>query len=312
MRCPKCQYISFDNGDRCRNCGYQFSLSADVETLDLPIQTGHEPEGPMGDLTLGDRRAEPLSSRAAPSAAPAKPGIAAARPVSSSFDLPLFGDRVAHDDRPLVSASAVPRAPLSVRKAAPAPAVPRPAQRRGLPAQEPELDLGLPEEPPTPAFSRARSATTLERQAAPELATPVTAPAASRLLAAVVDLLVIGAIDAAVLHFTLKLCGLEYREIGVLPIAPLAAFLLLLNGGYFAAFTAAGGQSIGKMIAGVKVVPEDLEAWTDRVPLGQAVLRSAAYLVSALPAGLGFLPALIGADRRAVHDRLARTRVVKA
>ena len=27
MKCPKCQYISFDSGDRCRNCGYDFSLA---------------------------------------------------------------------------------------------------------------------------------------------------------------------------------------------------------------------------------------------------------------------------------------------
>ena len=26
MRCPKCRYISFDDHDRCRNCGYDFSL----------------------------------------------------------------------------------------------------------------------------------------------------------------------------------------------------------------------------------------------------------------------------------------------
>jgi uncharacterized RDD family membrane protein YckC len=52
--------------------------------------------------------------------------------------------------------------------------------------------------------------------------------------------------------------------------------------------------------------------WEGRVPLGHAVLRAVGYLVSVLPAGLGLLPALFGADRRAVHDRLADTRVVKA
>jgi hypothetical protein len=41
-------------------------------------------------------------------------------------------------------------------------------------------------------------------------------------------------------------------------------------------------------------------------------LRAAAYAVSAAPAGLGFLPAVIGRERRALHDRLADTRVVKA
>ncbi|MEO6212943.1 MAG: RDD family protein, partial [Vicinamibacterales bacterium] len=111
---------------------------------------------------------------------------------------------------------------------------------------------------------------------------------------------------------TLKFCGLTYAEVRVLPVAPFAAFLLLLNGGYLAAFTAAGGQSIGKMLGRIRVVPSDPEGWSDRVPLGQAVLRAVGYFVSALPLGLGFLPALVGSDKRAFHDRLAQTRVVKA
>jgi uncharacterized RDD family membrane protein YckC len=285
MRCPKCQYISFDNSDKCRNCGYQFSLSVEAPAeIDLPIQTGMEPEGPLADLSLGER-------------------------------LPLFGDREVHDDRPLVSAAAVPRAPLAVRKAAPLIAKPtqagtRSATRRSALPLEPELDLGPPEEP-IRAPARHRSIE-LESEPAAETTEAAAAPAVLRLAAAVIDAVVIGSIDAAVLHFTLKICGLEYSEISILPLAPFVAFLLLLNGGYFVAFTAAGGQSIGKMIAGVKVVLASDEGFSDRVPLGQAVLRSAGYLVSALPAGLGFLPALISADKRAVHDRLARTRVIKA
>jgi uncharacterized RDD family membrane protein YckC len=289
MRCPKCQYISFDNGDRCRNCGYQFSLSAATKDLDLPIQTGKEPEGPLADLALNER-------------------------------LPLFEPKGGHDDRPLVSVPAVPRAPLAVRKPAPAPAAARPAPRRTR-ADEPELDLelldlDLPDLPPVTAAEPVRRVEPRvadhELQDDPPADSHTVAPTLSRLGAALVDLVVIGAIDASVLHFTLRICGLQYSELRVLPIAPFAAFLLLLNGGYFAAFTAAGGQSIGKMLTGVKVVPADIDYWTDRVPLGQAVLRSAAYLVSALPAGLGFLPALFGAEKRAIHDRLAHTRVVKA
>ena len=40
MKCPKCQYITFDSGDRCRNCGYDFSLTVETPDLDLPIKTG--------------------------------------------------------------------------------------------------------------------------------------------------------------------------------------------------------------------------------------------------------------------------------
>jgi uncharacterized RDD family membrane protein YckC len=84
----------------------------------------------------------------------------------------------------------------------------------------------------------------------------------------------------------------------------------LIAGGYFTLFTTAAGQTIGKMTAGIKVVPVDGEH--GRVPLAHSVVRATAYVISALPAGLGFLPILIGTDKRAIHDRLAETRVVKA
>ena len=94
---------------------------------------------------------------------------------------------------------------------------------------------------------------------------------------------------------------------------PFFAFLVILNGGYLAAFVAASGQTIGKMAARTRVVSADPGARLhDRVTFEQAVLRAAASVVSALPLGLGFLPVLLGAERRALHDRLADTRVVKA
>ena len=88
---------------------------------------------------------------------------------------------------------------------------------------------------------------------------------------------------------------------------PLLAFFLLLNGGYFIAFTAVGGQSIGKMAVGIKVISQE----ESTVPVGRATVRTLAYLVSALPLGAGFLPGVIGAEGLALHDRLAHTRVVR-
>jgi uncharacterized RDD family membrane protein YckC len=95
---------------------------------------------------------------------------------------------------------------------------------------------------------------------------------------------------------------------------PLGAFLLLLNGGYFVMFTAATGQTIGKMAAGIRVVGTSADdVINDRVSFGRAVLRTAGYFASLLPAGLGFVPAFFGPrDHRALHDRLADTRVVRA
>jgi uncharacterized RDD family membrane protein YckC len=138
------------------------------------------------------------------------------------------------------------------------------------------------------------------------------APILPRSLAAAVDLSLLAAIDGLVLYLTLKLCGLGFGDVLLLPMIPFVAFIAFLNGGYVAAFTAAGGQTIGKMLTGIKVVTSDEGAWTDRVPVGAAALRALGYLISALPAGLGFLPVLVGAERRGLHDRLAHTRVVKA
>jgi uncharacterized RDD family membrane protein YckC len=284
MRCPKCQYISFENGDRCRNCGYEFALAVDAETLDLPIQTGEEAIGPLSDFTLSDREGRRPLDQVAP------------RPITGSFDLPLFRDRAA-SDAPLVTPAASPRPPLAVRRSNPGPA--RAAAR--APVDEPQLDL----DPPVPVES------VYERRAIePVEELPVSgAPVASRIAAALVDAVILAAIGLAILYLTLRICGLTFAGIGVIPPAPFLSFILLIAGGYFTLFVAAGGQTIGKMAAGVKVVPADVE--TSRVSLGHAVLRAVAYLVSALPAGLGFVPALFGADHRAIHDRLAATRVVK-
>jgi uncharacterized RDD family membrane protein YckC len=266
MKCPKCQYINFDDGDKCRNCGYQFSLSVAADDLDLPVEP------------------------------------------ADSFDLPLFRDRGPDDDRPLVSVPAITRAPLAVRKGSIG-APQQPARRHDR--YEPSLDLE-PEDLDAEAFQRPRAPRPGTHAPAAEPTELAAASVGARILSGLIDLLLLLAIDGAVLHFTLKFCGLTYAEIRLLPVPPFAAFLLILNGGYLAAFTAAGGQSIGKMLGGIRVVPSDPEAWTDRVPLGQAVLRAAGYFISALPLGLGFLPAVLAADRRGFHDRLAHTRVVKA
>ena len=296
MRCPKCQYISFDSGDRCRNCGYEFSLTSGTRALDLPIQTGDEPIGPLGDLALDVPPAvRREASAVADTVAPPSP-----RPITSSFDLPLFKERRPSGDSPRVTPSATPRPPLSVRRATPTP--PRSTGR----AEEPVLGFGVDE----PATSMARpSARVAAIEAEHGGVTATTASNGPRLLAGLIDAVILSAIGSTVLYLTLRICGVPWSRIAVIPPVPFVSFLLLIAGGYFTLFTAAGGQTIGKMAAGIKVVSMAEEQ--GRVPLGHSVLRAAAYSISVLPAGLGFLPALVSADKRAIHDRLADTRVVK-
>jgi uncharacterized RDD family membrane protein YckC len=129
----------------------------------------------------------------------------------------------------------------------------------------------------------------------------------ARLLAVLVDLAILAVIDAVVIYFTMQLCYLTIDDLGLLPKGPLIAFLFVQNGGYLVAFTA-GGQTLGKMVAGIRVVP-DAEGPLD---LGRAFLRTLMWVALAVPAGLGFLTALFSRDHRGLHDRFAGTRVVRA
>ena len=102
------------------------------------------------------------------------------------------------------------------------------------------------------------------------------------------------------------MAGLAPSEWRLLPVAPMLTFLGLLKVAYFYAFTAVGGQTIGKMAVGTCVVTES----GGPVDAARAMRRTSAGALSFLLLGLGFIPALFG-DHRALHDRFAGTRVVR-
>ena len=130
----------------------------------------------------------------------------------------------------------------------------------------------------------------------------------ARFVAVVIDLLILTAIDAIVIYFTLQICGVTVDEFDIVPKVPLVAFLLVQNGGYLIAFTM-GGQTLGKMAVDIRVVPADS---SDTLDVARACVRTAVWVLLAVPAGLGFLTALLSQDRRGLHDRFAGTRVVRA
>ncbi len=75
----------FRQRDRCRNCGYEFSLAAEPQPVDLPIQIGDEPVGPMRDLDA-ERRAATAGTRrrvGVPPSPPLRP--IAPRPPAASI-----------------------------------------------------------------------------------------------------------------------------------------------------------------------------------------------------------------------------------
>jgi uncharacterized RDD family membrane protein YckC len=276
MKCPKCGYLGFETGDRCKNCGYDFSLMA-------------PPSAPVPDVV-----------DLAPSPTAVEPK--AERP------LPLFiSPGEDDDDEPLIRLPVAPRPPLAVRKTPDSPrvrAMTRPAPRAE--SAEPVLqfademgplaELKLRDEPDEPGRGpRAHVARTH--------ATP--SGTGARLGAAFIDHAILLAIDAGVIYFTLRMAVLPTSEWRLLPALPLLAFLGLVKFAYFFAFTAVGGQTIGKMALGIRVVTD-----TNTPVDGACALRRTLAGVTALAFGLGFIPALFGVERRAFHDRVAHTRVI--
>jgi uncharacterized RDD family membrane protein YckC len=291
MKCPKCGYLGFETGDRCRNCGYDFSLAPSVYLPELPIRSEEAGvSGLLDDLTLVDAAASGALSRTDDAPRAASGGV--------TPEMPLFES----EDAPLISAPSPPRPPLAVRRATPD--VPR--LRAELPRAQ-LLDLAIdPEfasERVTLPSERATTAGWLEPEAEPE-----PASLTARSVAATLDLLLLAAVDAGVIYLTLKICGIDSADFGIVPKVPLAAFLILQNGGYLVAFNA-GGQTLGKMALGIKVVSSDRHHVLD---FEHALLRTLVWVVLAIPAGLGFLTTLFSDDYRGLHDRCAGTRVVRA
>ena len=284
MKCPKCGYLGFESVERCRNCGYDFSLAATVTIPELPLRPEPPQTNPLDDLTFGETPA--------PSAARAPTG-----------ELPLFGPPIPDDDQPLITTVSPPRPPLSVRRATPE--VPRLRAEPRLQA----LDLALESDSPSmgsPVLPAARAVQD-EARLDPGPIYYHDAPLSARLAAVLIDLVILAAVDAMVVYLTMQICGITVDDLDILPKGPLVAFLLLQNGGYLVAFTA-GGQTLGKMAAGIRVVSSDDEAVLD---VGRALLRTLMWIVLAVPAGLGFLTAVLSRDHRGLHDRFAGTRVVR-
>jgi uncharacterized RDD family membrane protein YckC len=343
MKCPKCEYLGFETGDRCKNCGYDFStlLSADAAIPDLDLQAYGEvsaaPDAWLRELDQEFSAPEPtvdtiepftsiapISDAIAPtspkiaptSVSPIAPTTGAIAPTSDSAiaptrnnpvdpALPLFPRVRAGDDEPLIRLPAAPRAPLAVRRTPDAQRLR--AFARTAP-RESELAFEFPEdavELEAAGSASAGSASAGSARASAAAGVAASGPGA-RLLAVAIDHAILVGIDLSVVYFTLKIAALTLADWRLVPVTPLLAFLLLLKFTYFSAFTAVGGQTIGKMGSGIRVIADD----GTLLDAPRAVRRTLAGAISLLTLGVGFAPAIFGADRRALHDRLARTRVV--
>jgi uncharacterized RDD family membrane protein YckC len=132
---------------------------------------------------------------------------------------------------------------------------------------------------------------------------------AARVGAGAIDALLLVSIDAVVLYLTLRVTGLQNTldDLRVLPPVPFVGFLATLGFGYVAAFTVAGGQTIGKMVLSLRVIGDDGRP----IDAPGGMLRALGCMLVPITFCLSYLPALFTSDHRALHDRLAGTRVVQ-
>ncbi len=305
MKCPKCGYLGFETTDRCRNCQYDFSLSPTTAEPDLTLRRDHDGESNTDfelpsiarqtdsmtaaaldlDRLFGDaapEQHEPVMTRAGETREPA----------SDPSALPF-------DDAPLMPPRAA-RTPLAVRRATSE--VPRNRPRTTRPVR---MEAPLAFEPAPSALISAEASVLATETVASLMQAP---PLGMRVGAGVIDLALLAVIDAIVLFLTLRIAGLQTtaEDLRTIPPVPFTGFLALLAFGYVAAFTVAGGQTIGKMLLKLRVIGDDGR------PLDAAggVLRAVGCMLVPATLGLSYVPALFSSDHRALHDRLAGTRVV--
>ena len=305
MKCPKCSYLGFETGDRCKNCGYDFSLLAApaASAPDLTMRAP-EPAQSVPELWLDrmDSRGLDVLNRAAidPVVAPLATAVVTPPPASQPRDssYPLFSPAREVDDEPLIKLPAAPRPPLAVRRTPEIPRLRPPSKPMGDEADRLELEFS---DAPVITTSSTTPAVQVPRASRDVLVSGLGRRAA----AAVIDHGILLAIDFIVIYSTLRMSALTLSDWALLPPVPIVAFLALLKLSYFGAFTAACGQTIGKMAMRIRVVADDAQ-----LDPARAARRTLVSAVSLLAAGTGFIPVLVDPDHRALHDRVAGTRVL--
>jgi len=345
MKCPKCGYLGFETTDRCRNCQYDFSLApfssepeltlhgadSKIESADFDLPAIKRQSDRLSasaldlDRLFGDSET-PASARAdtseltTPPPSPPVPARKLEAPTITVLDAdepapamaiamepdaaspvaataaPADEGALPFDDGPIVPPPAA-RPPLAVRRSTPE--VPRNRPRTTRPVRA-ELDFE-PAQDKSSVASQAASETVASLMEIPSLG--------ARVGAGVIDSLLLVGIDAVVLYLTLRVTGLQNTldDLRVLPPVPFVGFLATLAFGYVAAFTVAGGQTIGKMVLSLRVIGDDGRP----VDAAGGMLRALGCMLVPITLGLSYLPALFTSDHRALHDRLAGTRVVQ-
>lgn len=303
MNCPACNTgLPAGPHERCPFCGTRLAapvegaLAAEPEPV---TPNPREPQPPIRDIPGLRKRERTWKDEVR--------DRVRERRERRAGELPLFREQTGEESDRLEAEDTIPAA-------AEAPAVEWRAPEPRLHDEDRSDPVG-PRElgEPEPADLPLRPAPELDVPARPlparrEDAPPVERPALpfERLMAAVVDLAVVAAMWAVVVYFASRVARVPLT--GLWPAWPwLAGYLVALGLLYAGYFTGTTGQTPGKMAHRLHVL--DLAGG----PPGhaRAVARALLGSLGVLLAGSALLPMLFDPARRALHDRLLRTRVIR-
>src|SRR3989475_12871057 len=127
-----------------------------------------------------------------------------------------------------------------------------------------------------------------------------------RAVALALDFAIFSLVQASYGALAHLVSGTRVQDVWTLVPMLLWTFTVVFAAAYTTVLHALFGQTVGKMIVGVRVVVGE-----DGVPpsLGASLLRYVAYFVSSATLGLGYVMAALRHDKRALHDLIAGTRV---
>ena len=308
MNCPSCRRgLPAGPNDRCPFCGTRLSAPVEGALAAEPAPTP-DPRAPSPPL----REIPGLRKRERTWKDEVRDRVRDRRERRS--DLPLFPSETDGAADPLAGEAPEPSED-SARGEAFEPEPLRADEREALGLAEPPPDFG-PRElgDPEPADLPLRVAEAEELVPAPEPiapsaeVAPVERPALplERLMAGLIDVAVLVSLAAAIVYFASRVARVPLG--GLWPAWPwLAAYLGALGLLYAGYFTGTTGQTLGKMAHRLHV----LHLAGGPPGHARAVARALVGSAGVLLAGGGLLPMLFDPARRALHDRLLKTRVVR-
>jgi uncharacterized RDD family membrane protein YckC len=326
VSCPACGE-SFSSGqDRCSSCGAFLGGPSEGSLAPLPSMTTPTARAkePPGRELPGTRKKERTWKDEV------RDRMRHRRQSRDGGSLPLFDQEDVAEPEPEATPPE-PNAPppsamesRDVDEAVTTPFAEGELQDLPLNASEPATDAAeMPAPQPMPVSARRMHPPPIEAEEAIDdvvdedwVELPPRAPEArpperpalprERLQAAAIDLGLLVTLWVVVVYFASRAAHVPLSSLR--PAWPwLVGYVAFLGLVYSSYFTGTTGQTLGKMVLGLRV----LDASSRPPGYLRSFLRAAVGAIGILAAGLGQLPMLFDPARRGVHDRLLRTRVVK-